>query len=135
MSGLLIDTSALITLGDRGDERHEQAVACRRGEARGQLYVTDYILDETLTLLRARHGANAARLLAAEVRDARGFNLVFVGPELFWAAEARFRKQSDRGRASFTDCASFAVIDHLRLDGAFAFDDDFRRAGYRVVPS
>jgi predicted nucleic acid-binding protein len=35
---------------------------------------------------------------------------------------------------SLTDCASFELIDRLGLDGAFAFDHDFRGCGYRLVP-
>ena len=134
MSRLLVDTSALVTLGDRGDARHERAVAGRRGEASGRLYITDYVLDETLTLLRLRVGARAASILADEVRRGAAFELIFVGPKQFWAAEARLRKLADDARVSFTDCTSFEIIDHLGLDGAFALDDDFRRAGYRVVP-
>jgi predicted nucleic acid-binding protein len=36
---------------------------------------------------------------------------------------------------SLSDCASFALMDELGLDTAFAFDTDFRDCGYRIVPS
>ena len=133
MPGLLIDTSALIVLADRSDDRHSEALHIRRTVARGRLYVTDYVLDETVTLLIRRGGSRTAHLLMDEVRARRAFELIFVGPELFWKSEARMRKLADQA-PSFTDCTSFSVMDHLRLDAAFAFDDDFIRAGYRVVP-
>lgn len=134
MARILVDTSALVTLGDRGDDRHGRAVACRGSEAPGRLYLTDYVLDETLTLLRLRAGARAAALLAEQARKGQAFELVFIGPDLFWLAEERFRKLADQ-TVSFTDCTSFVVMDHLKLDAAFAFDDGFRRAGYRTVPA
>jgi predicted nucleic acid-binding protein len=37
-------------------------------------------------------------------------------------------------RLSLTDCASFELMDRLGLEGAFAFDPDFRDCGYRMLP-
>lgn len=36
---------------------------------------------------------------------------------------------------SLPDCASFALMDALDLDTAFAFDTDFRDCGYHLVPA
>jgi predicted nucleic acid-binding protein len=43
---------------------------------------------------------------------------------------ARF---SDK-RLSLTDCASFELMERLRLEAAFTFDRDFRDCGLRMVP-
>jgi hypothetical protein len=44
-----------------------------------------------------------------------------------------FRKYDDQ-ELSFPDCVSVALLDRLGIDRIFAFDDDFRRLGYEVVP-
>lgn len=133
MQRLLVDTSALVALGDRGEGRHRNASRCLRQIRGTRLFLTDYVLDETLTLLRLRAGPRPTDALMREVREARTFELVFVDPKLFWKALDRFEKFADQ-TVSFTDCTSFVVMEHFKLDAAFSFDDDFRRAGFRVIP-
>ena len=58
---------------------------------------------------------------------------MFVDAPLVDRALARMEQYADK-RLSLTDCASFELIDRLGLDGAFAFDRDFRDCGYRMVP-
>lgn len=59
-----VDTSGWMMLSDSADPGHEDAVAVRHSwlEERGVLVTTDYVMDETLTLLRMRLGLGAARL-------------------------------------------------------------------------
>ena len=49
------------------------------------------------------------------------------------AAWARFKK-TRVPPASLTDCTSFEIMDDLKMREAFTFDEDFRQAGYRVLP-
>ena len=52
-----------------------------------------------------------------------------VTQELESAAKAIFRRFEDK-RLSFTDCTSFALINHLGLDAVLAFDEHFRYHPY-----
>jgi hypothetical protein len=58
--------------------------------------------------------------------------MVWIGIEHFEAAKALFRKHADHGY-SFTDCASFVVMDKLRIRDALTSDHHFVEAGFRIL--
>jgi predicted nucleic acid-binding protein len=53
---LFVDTWGWLTLYDRSEARHQDVARFYAGfrSQDGQLYTTDYVLDETLTLLFVR---------------------------------------------------------------------------------
>jgi predicted nucleic acid-binding protein len=55
-----------------------------------------------------------------------------VTPELIEKAWKLFKDYSDHA-FSFTDCTSFALMEHLRLKQAFSFDAHFREYGKFVI--
>lgn len=130
---VLVDTSAYYALADRKDSLHRTAVtiATRLAEERARLFTTNFILAETHALLLHRLGrALAAQILA----DLRRSSVTIVRPtardeERAWAIIERF----DDKDFSFTDAASFIVMERLRMDAAFAFDRDFARYGLMLV--
>ncbi|MDT4898191.1 MAG: uncharacterized protein QOH25_3268 [Acidobacteriota bacterium] len=95
---------------------------------------TDYIVDETLTLLRARGEELRALRMGEEFFNgtlATIYHLTEADIRLAWET---FRSYSDK-KWSFTDCASKVVIDKLNLKYAFAFDHHFRQFGtVNVLP-
>ena len=58
---------------------------------------------------------------------------VFVDRALLDAAVRKMEQYDDKA-LSLPDRASFALMDQLGLDTAFAFDADFRDCGYRILP-
>ena len=52
-----------------------------------------------------------------------------ITEEIGEAAKAIFRQFEDK-RLSFTDCSSFALINHFGIDAVFAFDEHFRYHRY-----
>ena len=98
------------------------------------LLTTDYVVDETLTLLRMRGERKRALLLGArffhnslaEIHKATAADL-----NLAWET---FEKFSDKNW-SFTDCTSKVVMEQLEIEIAFAFDHHFHQFGtVQVVP-
>lgn len=98
------------------------------------LLTTDYVIDETLTLLRARGEKKRALLLGtrffhhdlAEIHKITATDLV-----LAWET---FEQFDDKGW-SFTDCTSKVVMEQLGIKVAFAFDHHFQQFGtVQVVP-
>jgi len=133
---VFVDTWGWYVLIDRNDPSHSAAAALVRKvlESGGRLVSTDYIIDESCTLARARAGhAAAARLLDLLERTA-GLDLEWIGPERFERAKAIFRKHRDQSY-SFTDCTSFAVMRERRLNEVITSDQHFRTAGFHVLPS
>ena len=115
------------------DAHHAAAVAWL-SQNQETLITTDYILDETLTLLRVRKEADRALVFAEQILTQQLAELYFLRESDVRAAWDVFRIFHDK-QWSFTDCASKTVLEKLGLTTAFAFDQHFRQFGtITVVP-
>jgi len=128
------DTSGLYALVDKNDASHATArdavAAILRSSSR--LVVTDYVIDESVTLAKARGGALVADRVLALVERSQGIRIEWIGPDRFAATRAFFRKHADHAY-SFTDCSSFVVMHELRLNRALTTDRHFVEAGMEVL--
>lgn len=130
---LLADTGALLALFNPRDEFHPQARKFVRVAEKTRFVVTELIVSETVTRLRARADAARAADVGAALLNSRRYEMLFVDTPLIEAGLADLRRFSDK-RLSLVDAVSFAVIRALALDGAFTFDRDFRDCGFSVYP-
>ena len=130
---IFVDTGAWFAAAVPSDPDHSAASRWLAGNTE-PLLTTDYIVDETLTLLRARGERTRALLLGEgffNARLAEIYTLDKMDIALAWEVFKRF----DDKDWSFTDCASKAVIERLGIQQAFAFDHHFEQFGtVRVVP-
>ena len=110
-----------------GDPRHREVMAWFRGNSL-PLLTTDYIIDETLTLLRARGERERAIALGRHLLDLAGVNIHFIGEAQVRQAWALFRDNPGRGW-SFTDCTSKVVISTLHIKQVLTFDRHFAESG------
>jgi predicted nucleic acid-binding protein len=135
MKGLFVDTVGWLACADIADPAHVKAAAARDTwlQEGGLLVTTDYVADETLTLLRVRLG-----LATAE----EWWQLVDSSPRLRWEYVSLAR--SDKARAfffryrdkefSFTDCTSFVIMRELKLQEVLTTDHHFTQAGFLTLP-
>lgn len=130
---LLADTSALIAMVLPKDEHHGEATRYVKNNPGDRFVLTDLILSEVVSRIRARAGAARAVAAADDLLRSRRFELLFADTRLIRGALDQMRRFGDK-RVSLADCASFQVIEILGLDGAFTFDRDFRDCGYRMLP-
>jgi hypothetical protein len=130
---MLVDTSALLALLFRDDRNHDAALAVVRAQPAARFLLTELIVAEMATRVRARAGAPQAVTVARELLRSRRYEVVFVDAELLEGALERMARFADK-RLSLTDCASFALMERLGLGTAFAFDRDFRDCGYATIP-
>ncbi len=131
MKPVFIDTGGWFAALARRDKDHVAASDFLR-RWRGGLVTTDYILDETLTLIQSRiDHATAVDFLDA-VEHSSTLDLVFVAQEDYYKALDLFRRRADK-RWSFTDCTSFTVMARLGLSHALAFDNHFQQAGFLLA--
>jgi hypothetical protein len=130
---IFVDTGAWFASVVPVDRDHAAATRWL-GQNTQPLITTDYIVDETLTLLKAR--GQTVRALAMGEHFFRGtlatmYYLTEADILLSWQT---FRQFSDK-EWSFTDCTSKVVIDKLHLQQVFAFDHHFYQFGsVAVVP-
>jgi len=130
---LLVDTGALLALAIRNDRHHAAAVSFLKSRPQVRFVLTDLVLAELATRLRARAGAAKAVALVRDLLNSRRYEVVFVDRTLLEAAVAKMERYDDKA-LSLSDCVSFALMDQLGLGTAFAFDSDFRDCGYRILP-
>ncbi len=130
---LLADTSALLALYLRDDRNHRAAAEFVRQNERARFLMTDLVLSETVTRLRARASAERAVAVAEDLLRSRRYEVVFVDARIVAGALRRMTRFADK-RLSLADCASFEVMEELALATAFTFDRDFRDCGYQMVP-
>lgn len=134
-------TGVFVAHHDADATRHDEAVAAFDAildGAYGQPYTTDYVLDETVTLTRARTGSfDAADTVAARILGEESFptvvELLHVAPDDVRAALETFRRCDDHD-LSFTDATTIAVCESRGIDGVLSFDDDFDGEVDRVGP-
>lgn len=124
---IFVDSSAWFAVYSRRDMNHRAATTLIKG-FREQLVTSDYIADETLTLLRARGENSRALAFGRHVIEGGWARIVRVDERDFSAAWAIFQAFHDK-QWSFTDCTSRVVMERLGITKAFAFDDHFRQFG------
>lgn len=131
---LFVDTSALIALEDRSDRCHPHARRFyERLTGADRLWTSNYVVDETITRLRYTLGRGAAVQFADTILASRLFKILYVDSAVEKAAVGALKKHKDK-KLSFTDCTTLAIVELQRLDGVFAFDQDFEAVGFRVFP-
>lgn len=127
---IFLDTSAIYALADKADPNH--ATACTKFELAlksGETFLLhNYILVETVALLQARLGLQAAILF---LRDAKAFQVEWVELGLHEEVEKEFGSIGKRG-VSFVDCTSFVVMKRRGVQTALAFDPDFHHQGFSI---
>ena len=135
MRELFVDTAGWMALADSADPRHEDCRSARDGWLLrgGSLVSTDFVLDETLTLIRMRLGIEAAMRWWDQVEASRRLRWEWIDPERAEKARRWFFRWRDKD-FSFTDCSSFVVMRDLGLRDALSTDRHFRQAGFCMVP-
>jgi uncharacterized protein len=130
---VLVDTSAWFAAVVPWDANHVPA-ARWFGNNRRPLVTTDYIVDETLTLLRARGESQRAITLGTRLFGGQVAAMHYLTPEQIRAAWLVFQQFRDK-EWSFTDCTSKVVCEQLGCGWAIAFDEHFRQFGtVRIEP-
>lgn len=123
---VFVDTSAWYATIDPNDPDYLRAL--RLLTSRPRLITTNFIVDETITLVLKRLGYLHALTLGESLWSGRLARLVYVSKADQRAAWDLFKRYDDKV-FSFTDCTSFVVMERLGLLHAFAFDEHFEQVG------
>ncbi|MBI3398342.1 MAG: PIN domain-containing protein [Deltaproteobacteria bacterium] len=96
-----------------------------------ELITSEYVIDESITLIRYRVSHYAAVIFGDALFNSSIVKITDVQDEDRLKAWEIFKKYEDK-ELSFTDCASFAIMEKLKLHKAFTFDEHFKKAGFEV---
>ena len=131
---VFVDTSGFYSLLVRRDDRHREASRLL-GEAHSskrRFATTDYVLDETATLLKARGHGHLVPVLMDTVFASAACTVHWTDADRFRATCDFFLKHEDQAW-SFTDCLSFLLMKDQRLRDSLTKDAHFREAGFRPL--
>lgn len=126
-----MDTGAFLALADEDDNYHTSAKSIYSDLllSKAQLLTSNFVLSETYTLIRSRVSHRAAVEFLKSFDQTR-IKVLRVGEATERTAKGIFVRYDDKD-FSFVDCTSFALIDHHKLDHAFAFDSHFHQYRFK----
>lgn len=122
-----VDTSGWYARIVPDDPRHRDVSAEMRLAA-GSLFTTDYVADETLTLLRSRGQGQRAIRFGRQLFDLEDVHVHYLDRSDLRRAWEIYRDQPERAW-SFTDCTSKVVIERFHIKRAITFDGHFAEFG------
>jgi len=139
---LFIDTWGWYALGNMNEPAHKgvKAIYEEAKRQKAKIYTTDYILDETITLLFRRIPSAKARQFVSGLLQAvvGGFLILErITPERFQRAWELRQKYQDKPDISFTDLTSFAVMQELKISEVLTDDHHFLQVnlGFKLLPA
>lgn len=117
---------------DADDRCHDDAVRILAELASDsvELATHDHVIGETLALLGARLGRRVVERFIDDVLPL--VEVAGLAGQRFEAAVSAYR-MGDFGDVSFVDVASFLLMRELGITKVFAFDSDFRHAGFEIL--
>ena len=138
---LFIDTWGWVAIHNKREPRHAEVNRFYRNFRfeKGEVYTTDYVLDETITLLFRRLPFDLARdslTLLNESFEKGYLNLEWISPERFEEAKQLRLKFVDKPMISFTDFTSMAIMKGLDIKLVLTGDEHFEQVGmgFQKVP-
>jgi hypothetical protein len=136
MNAVFVDTGGWMACADRADPAHRACTTARDAalEAGRLLVTTDFVVDETLTLIRFRLGLAAANAWWQQIDGSARLRWERVEAARFERARSLFFQFRDKD-LSFTDCTSVAVMRELKLRVVLTTDHHFQQVGFQLLPA
>jgi predicted nucleic acid-binding protein len=137
---LFVDSWGWLVLAREEDPAHAAAASIRNEcKTPGSVVTTDYVLDETFTLLFKRASFSQALnfgvgvLKSAEIGSLK---IERITPDRFQAAWRLRLRYHDKPLISFTDLTSFVIMRELGITDVLTADTHFAKVGlgFKLVP-
>ena len=124
--GVFLDTSFLVALANADDKNHKSAQFVKARIANqelGQPYISDYIFDEFVTFLMARHvRPEKVEELGNTLLGDESIKMLKVDSAVFFSSWKLFKKLVG---LSFTDCTSIVLAKEFSVGNIVSYDSDF----------
>lgn len=127
---VFIDTGAFCALTIPKDHYNSIAKAVYKQIQKDKTLIctSDYVLDETYTLLKTR-ASHATAVKFMDQMDKCQLTILRVTEDIEEHSKDIFRRFDDK-KWIYTDCTSFALINQFGIEAVFAFDEHFRYHPY-----
>ena len=131
---VFIDTSGFYALLTSDDVNHKKSNQWLLTfiDSNNIAFTSDYIIDETLTLLKSREKSHLCSAFLGICEQTKALQIEFTDASRFQSAKNFFIKHIDHDY-SFTDCVSFIIMKELNLSKALTADKHFLEAGFEPI--
>jgi len=138
---LFVDTWGRVVIHNKREPRHTEVTRFYRNFRlqKGKIYTTDYVLDETITLLFRRLPPGLAKESLSLLNKSfeKGYlELEWISPENFQEAQRLRLRFLDKPMISFTDLTSMAIMKELDIKLVLTGDEHFEQVGmgFKKIP-
>jgi len=132
---IFADTSAFIAILNKRDQYHTQATKKLNGilqKSPVTLLTTTHVFAEIVTRIQRKISADKAIQAGSLIRKDKRIEIITPHQEAIELAWKIYGKYHDQ-KFSFVDCISFAVMQQLNINRAFAFDKHFSIMGFKIL--
>lgn len=130
MNKLFVDTSAWLAYFNRHDDFHEQAK--KLFNKKPELLTSNAVLHETIAHLSARVSKKAAQIAGDFILSGTAVQLILLSLRDEISSWEALKKMEFS--LSFVDMSSVILMRRLKLKEIFAFDRDFLKMGFKLIP-
>ena|SRR3989344_2366702 len=124
---IFLDSSFLIAIEVENDENHEKArdivLKIISGDF-GEIVISDYVFDETLTVTLLKTKDLKKAILVGENLKVSS-KIIRVEEDVFDMSWNIFKEQKNN-KLSFTDCTNIAIMRINKIKNIATFDKDFK---------
>jgi hypothetical protein len=123
---IFLDTCLFFGTYNINDALHKDAIAIYVSAFSGRwgmIYTSDYIIDETSTLLKVKASPSLSLQFLKAVIESKGISIITIDGEIFERSCKIFEKYHEKPGLSFTDAATISVMKSLELDALASFDE------------
>lgn len=131
LTELFLDSSYVIALVNKKDQRHEQALEMAHGLGAYPLVTTDAILLEVGNNLARSFKAEAIAVIE-EFLSSDEVRIVAVDTALFQKGFDLYKSYQDKSWG-LVDCISFIVMQEAHISDALTTDRHFEQAGFNAL--
>jgi hypothetical protein len=116
------------------EAKHAEATAWLKAaeSTGGRAVTTDYVLDETATLMKAKGHGHLLKGFFERVESSGAIRIEWMDGGRFRRAKEFFLRHHDHGY-SFTDCVSFVVMKEFSLHEVLTKDRHFRSPVFKAL--
>ena len=129
---IFIDTSAIIAFLNTDDEFYKDSfnIFSRLLEERAKIISSNYVLLETMVILKNRIGIEAIKILKNDILPV--IKTCWIDEDVHNFC-VNTQIAADRKKLSLVDYTSFEIMRRLNIRQAFTFDNHFKDMGFEIL--
>jgi predicted nucleic acid-binding protein len=129
---IFIDTSAIIAFMNEDDEFYKDSfgIFSKLLEERAKIISSNYILLETMVILKNRIGIEAVKVLKNDILPV--IKICWIDEDVHNFC-VNTQIAADRKKVSLVDYTSFEIMRRLNIRQAFTFDNHFKDMGFEIL--